>query len=186
MGTKIPNSTKPAGRCEQDFGNLKKTENMKKITILFALFISIVGYSQTYKLYQTDNIHNQLKLNTKTGQVYQIQDDGQTFLVREAETPNNEKENRYVLQKTKNIWTFLLLDKSTGKLWQCQFSASSVKDILSVAINTIDLTNSEDGEFTLQPMTSMYQFYLTNQKTGEMWMVQWTTKGADYRWIKKL
>ena len=64
---------------------------MKKITILFALFISIVGYSQTYKLYQTDNIHNQLKLNTKTGQVYQIQDDGQTFLVREAETPNNEK-----------------------------------------------------------------------------------------------
>lgn len=173
-------------RYVEDFDNRKKTENMKKISILFALFIGLFGYSQTYRLYQTDNIHNQLKLNTKTGQVYQIQDDGQTFLVREAETPNNEKENRYILQKTKNIWTFILLDKSTGKLWQCQFSVGNTKDILSVAINTVDLTNAEDGEFTLDPLTSMYQFYLTNQKTGEMWMFQWTTEGAEYRWIKKL
>ena len=94
--------------------------------------------------------------------------------------------NRYILQKTKNIWTFILLDKSTGKLWQCQFSVGNTKDILSVAINTVDLTNAEDGEFTLDPLTSMYQFYLTNQKTGEMWMFQWTTEGAEYRWIKKL
>lgn len=55
-----------------------------------------------------------------------------------------------------------------------------------MAINTVDLTNAEDGEFTLDPLTSMYQFYLTNQKTGEMWMFQWTTEGAEYRWIKKL
>lgn len=73
-------------------------------------------YAQTYQLYQTENIHNQLKLNLKTGEIYQIQSDGQRFLVRSATTPENEKPRRYILQKTENMWTYLLLDKFTGKL----------------------------------------------------------------------
>jgi len=53
---------------------------MKTLLTIFTLFLSFTVHAQTYKLYQTDNIHNQLRLNTKTGEVYQIQDDGQTFL----------------------------------------------------------------------------------------------------------
>ena len=36
-------------------------------------------------------------------------------------------------------------------------------------------------------MVSMYQFYLVNRDTGEMWQFQWSTDSNDnYRWIKKI
>ncbi len=161
---------------------------MKKLLILLALFVlaSISANAQTYKMYQTDNIHNQLRLNTKTGEVYQIQDDGQTFLVRSATTPDNENANRYTLEKTRNIWTFILLDTYTGKLWQCQYSVEGDEYRSSWAINPYTLSNSERSRFTIQPMTSMYQYYLIDEDTGDMWKFQWSTKGDDYRWIEKM
>ena len=66
---------------------------MKKILILlpFILF-TIISNSQTYKLYQTENIYTQLKLNTKTGEIYQIQtNDGQKYLINEGLKTDNEK-----------------------------------------------------------------------------------------------
>lgn len=68
------------------------------------MFVALAVNAQTYKFYQTDNYHNQLRLNTKTGEVYQIQDDGQKFLINDAVTPSNTIENRYLLYKTQNIW----------------------------------------------------------------------------------
>lgn len=159
---------------------------MKEILLIFTLFIGLTINAQTYELYQTENIHNQLKLNTKTGEVIQVQSDGQTFLVHEATTPNNDKPNRYALYKTQNIWTYILLDKFTGKLWQCQYSVESVDYIMSVAINNIALSNTETPKFTIKPMTSMFQFYLIDDDTGEMWKFQWSTKGDDYIWIEKM
>lgn len=87
----------------------EKTLIMKKLLLLFlTLFIFLTSDAQVYKFYQTNNIHNQLKLNTKTGEIYQVQDDGQVFLVCSAVTPDNDKSNRYSLFKTQNIWTFIL------------------------------------------------------------------------------
>ena len=159
---------------------------MKKLSIIFAVFLSFVGSAQTYKLYQTDNINNQLKLNTKTGEVYQVQNDGQTILVHYDTTPDNEKPNRYILYKTKNMWTYILLDKFSGKLWQCQFSVKGTEYISSWKINPYELSSSQSNKFTIQPMTSMFQFYLINDETGEMWQFQWSTKGDEYRWIEKM
>jgi hypothetical protein len=31
----------------------------------------------------------------------------------------------------------------------------------------------------------MFQYYLLNEETGEMWQFQWSTKGDEYRWIEK-
>lgn len=159
---------------------------MKKLIVIFTLFVSFVANAQTYKLYQTDNIHNQLRLNTATGEVYQIQNDGQKFLVHEATTQNNEKPNRYALYKTKNMWTYILLDKFSGKLWQCQYSIEGIEYISSLVINPNELSSSQSNKFTIQPMTSMFQFYLINDETGEMWQFQWSTEGDEYRWIKKM
>lgn len=159
---------------------------MKKLIVIFVLLLSFAGNAQTYKLYQTENINNQLKLNTKTGEVYQVQNDGQTFLVHEATTPNNEKTNRYSLYKTENMWTYILLDKFSGKLWQCQYSVKGVEYITSVVINPDELSSTESNKFTIQPMTSMFQFYLLNEETGETWQFQWSTQGDEYRWIKKM
>lgn len=159
---------------------------MKKLIAIFTLFLSFTANAQTFKLYQTDNIHNQLRLNTATGEVYQIQDDGQRFLVHDATTPNNEKPNRYALYKTENLWTYILLDKFSGKLWQCQYSVQGTEYISSWVINSTELSSSQGNKFSIQPMTSMFQFYLINDETGDMWQFQWSTKGDEYRWIKKM
>lgn len=45
-----------------------------------------------------------------------------------------------------------------------------------------DVSNSV---FTIQPLVSMYQYYLINEQNGDMWMFQWSTSGDEYRWIKK-
>ena len=159
---------------------------MKKLTVIFTLFLSLVSNAQTYKLYKTDNIHNQLRLNTATGEVYQIQNDGQKFLVHEATSPSNEKPNRYALYKTQNMWTFILLDKSSGLIWQCQYSVKGAEYITSVVINPNALSYTQSIKFTIHPMTSMFQYYLINEETGEMWQFQWSTEGDEYRWIKKM
>jgi len=158
---------------------------MKKLLIVIVLLWSPILYAQTYEFYQTENIHNQLRLNSKTGEVYQIQSDGQKFLVHAATTPENEKTGRYILHKTKNMWTYILLDKFTGKLWQCQYSVEGPEYQSSWIINQYDLSSSGKGNFTIQPLTSMFQFYLINDKTGDMWKFQWSTKGDEYRWIEK-
>ena len=159
---------------------------MKRFAFMFALLLGTALSAQTYKLYQTDNIHNQLRLNTKTGEVYQIQTDGQKFIVQYALTIQNTVENRYSLHKTENIWTYILLDTFTGKLWQCQYSVKGADYRFSMEINTQQLSYLDYSKFTVQPMTSMYQFYLINQDNGQMWKFQWSTKGEDYRWIEKV
>jgi len=97
---------------------------MKKLTLYIFIFFGVTSnlYSQSFELYQTQNIHTQLKLNTRTGEVQQIQDDGQKFLVNEGLTPDSKKGDRYSLHKTENLWTFILLDEFSGKLYQIQFS----------------------------------------------------------------
>lgn len=150
------------------------------------MVLSLTTNAQTFKLYQTDNIHNQLRLNTATGEVYQIQSDGQKFLVHEATTPTNENPNRYALHKTENMWTYILIDKFSGKLWQCQYSVKGIEYISSWVINPNELSSSQSNKFTIQPMTSMFQFYLINDETGDMWQFQWSTEGDEYRWIKKM
>ena len=63
-----------------------------------------------------------------------------------------------MLQKTENMWTYILLDKFTGKLWQCQYSVQGADYISSWVINPNELSNSETNKFTIQPLTSMFQF----------------------------
>ena len=43
---------------------------MKKLIVSFALMvITLASYAQVYKMYSTRNYHNQLRLNTMTGEV---------------------------------------------------------------------------------------------------------------------
>lgn len=158
---------------------------MKILLFIACLFLSTNLQAQTYQFYQTDNIHNQLRLNTKTGEVYQIQSDNQRFLIHEAPTPEDSKPNRYELFSTENMWTYILLDTFSGKLWQCQFSVKGPEYMFSIEINPDALSTTEKSKFTIQPLTSMYQYYLINEDNGEMWKFQWTTKGDEYRWIEK-
>ena len=54
---------------------------IRKAILTIAVLIPMLCYSQTYKFYKTQNYHNQLRLNTATGEVKQIQDDGQSWII---------------------------------------------------------------------------------------------------------
>jgi hypothetical protein len=158
---------------------------MKTALTIILFFLSFSVYAQTFRFFPTDNIHNQLRLNTRTGEVMQMQNDGQTFLIHPATTPNNEISNRYMLYGTQNMWTFILLDTFTGRLWQCQFSIRGSQYRASWIINSRTLSTNEFSQFIIQPMTSMFQFLLINEETGERWRFQWSTRGSEYRWIER-
>lgn len=220
---------------------------MKKfISILVLMMIALASYAQSnsvYKMYRTQNYHNQLRLNTMTGEVQQIQDDGQswmicgaretlgdvvgrfclyetqnmwTFIMLDTYTGKNWQVqfsvkgedymfavpiNRYSLAfpaedskwigrfqmfATQNMWTFILLDSYNGKLWQVQYSSQDLDDLMCIPINEYELvSDNEKCIFSIQPLTSMYQYYLINEYTGDIWKFQWSTKGDDYRWIER-
>ena len=192
---------------------------MKKLIVSFALMvITLASYAQVYKMYSTRNYHNQLRLNTMTGEVQQIQDDGQSWIICSAREISGDKESRFCLYETQNMWTFIMLDTYTGKnwqvqfsvkgedymfatqnmwtfilldsyngrLWQVQYSTQDLDNLFCIPINEYELVaNNERCIFSIQPLTSMYQYYLVNDDTGDMWKFQWSTKGDDYRWIER-
>lgn len=87
-----------------------------------------------FKIYQTENIYQLLKLDTKTGKIYQIQ----WSLNKEEEmtlTINSEDlsldggygSGSFELYPTKNMYQFILIDKTDGRTWHVQWGTDSLK-----------------------------------------------------------
>lgn len=83
---------------------------------------------KTYRLFPTENMWTFIKLNTRNGQLWQVQ---YSMKDNRFESPlsltplvekNQEVDNRFTLYKTQNTWTFILLDKIDGRTWQVQWS----------------------------------------------------------------
>lgn len=82
-----------------------------------------------YKLFPTQNMWTFIKLNTRNGEMWQVQYDvqgdnrGEVYL---NFTPlvfkDKEKNGRFTLYPTQNMWTFILLDQIDGRMWQVQWS----------------------------------------------------------------
>ncbi|WP_278820646.1 hypothetical protein [Hoylesella nanceiensis] len=82
-----------------------------------------------YELYSTQNIWTFLKLDTRTGKIWQVQyslesgKQGEWILNDQSLTQNSEGKNgRFQLYPTSNIFNFILLDHSNGKTYQVQWS----------------------------------------------------------------
>ena len=94
-----------------------------------------------YRLFPTENMWTFIKLNTRNGQMWQIQYDVQgnnrvetdLYLVPLVST-KNEMNNRFTLYPTQNFYTFILLDQLDGKVWQVQWST----DIMNRGIIPIE------------------------------------------------
>lgn len=129
---------------------------MKKLSLLIIIALTIiVSYSRaqtntqttssdntvtdkpTYRLFPTTNLYNFIKLNTRNGEMWQVQwstDSDKRFvtnlnlvsLVGKAE----EKNGRFTLSPTQNINTFLLIDQLDGRVWQVQWSIDPEKRIV--------------------------------------------------------
>jgi hypothetical protein len=98
----------------------------------------------TCRIFRTQNIYTLLRLDTRTGMVWQVQwGDGdhrfiapisKTLLTTGSSTnPTTLKPGRFTLSPTKNIYTFVLLDQEDGRIWQVQWGSND-KERFIVAI----------------------------------------------------
>jgi len=124
------------------------------ITFIFVLFATISFAQSTsqpptqnistdsnvvYRLFSTRNIYTFIKLNTRNGQMCQVQWDTKS---NQFETPislttriskEDETNGRFFLYPTTNIYNFILLDQIDGRVWQVQWS-TEVKDRMVIPI----------------------------------------------------
>lgn len=82
-----------------------------------------------YRLFPTTNIYNLIKLDTRNGKMWKVQwnaDFDKRFTSDINTIPfvakEDEKNGRFILQATLNIFTFILLDQIDGRTWQVQWS----------------------------------------------------------------
>lgn len=81
----------------------------------------------------------------------------------------------YELYRTDNMWTFLKLETSTGKIWQVQYAVGD-GDAFQVVLNDISLAfdgMETAGRFKLHPTDNIYNFLLLDTHTGSVWQAQW-------------
>lgn len=85
----------------------------------------------TYRLFATKNIYTFIKLNTRNGQMWQVQwstkdNQFQTTLSDISRVEKDEEKNgRFFLYPTTNIYNFVLLDQIDGRAWQVQWSTEA-------------------------------------------------------------
>ncbi|WP_413669382.1 hypothetical protein ACEN9X_05125 [Mucilaginibacter sp. Mucisp86] len=82
-----------------------------------------------YRIFPTTNIYNLIKLDTRNGKMWKVQWNAETekrFTSDINSTPfvakDDEKNGRFILQATPNIFTFILLDQIDGRTWEVHWS----------------------------------------------------------------
>lgn len=87
-----------------------------------------------YKLYQTENIYTLLQLDTKTGMIEQVQwsleskNEGSVSINSDDLTYGyGYGSGSFELYPTKNMYQFILLDKTNGKKWHVQWGMEDSK-----------------------------------------------------------
>lgn len=87
-----------------------------------------------YKMYQTENIYTFLELDTKTGKVKQVQwslesDNEGTWIINGNDLSFGEGygSGSFELYPTKNLYQFLLIDKTDGRKWHIQWGMGDNK-----------------------------------------------------------
>ena len=111
--------------------SIRSSLSEKDILTYIALYTK---NEENYKMYPTQNMWTFLKLDTRTGKVWQVQysvnsDTHGQVIVNDTDFTfgTNDKAGRFELYPTQNMYNFLLLDKSTGMVAQIQWSMNADK-----------------------------------------------------------
>ena len=93
-----------------------------------------LSLKERYKLYPTQNMYNFLLLDTKTGQIEQIQwsmkpenEIHSTINSVDLTYGQGYGSRSFELIPTQNMYTFLLVDKTTGRIWHVQWGLENSK-----------------------------------------------------------
>ena len=110
------------------FSQEKKTEVEYLDSIVTQISDINMGYliSGRYKMYQTDNIYNLLKLDTATGKIDQVQwsldsDNEGSVTINSESLTIYPRPGLFELYPTKNMYQFILLNKDNGWMWHVQW-----------------------------------------------------------------
>ena len=81
---------------------------------------------------------------------------------------------RYKMYSTSNMWTFLKLDTSNGRVWQVQWSLDEEKRMeVDLSLRNLALEGQEvNGRFELYSTTNIYNFVLLDKELGKVYQVQ--------------
>ncbi|QIL38327.1 hypothetical protein G7074_02950 [Pedobacter sp. HDW13] len=92
-----------------------------------------------YRLFSTRNMYTFIKLNTRNGQMWQVQWGTESKYRFESTlsdvsqvSPAEEKNGRFFLYPTTNTYNFILLDQVNGKSWQVQWGKEGEKMVLRI------------------------------------------------------
>lgn len=125
------------------------------ITLIFALFATISFAQSTsettrqniptdsavaYRLFSTQNMYTFIKLDTRNGQMWQVQwstkGSQYRFETTLSDVPlvnkDEEKNDRFFLYPTTNIYNFILLDQVDGRTWQVQWGKEGERAVIRI------------------------------------------------------
>ena len=134
---------------------------MKKIKILLIMVISttnLVAYAQLkkdvpnkivetkqeyktsiYQLFPTQNMYTFIKLDTRNGEMWQVQwytESKSRFTTTLSDIPlvnkDEEQNGRFFLYPTTNIYNFILLDQVDGRTWQVQWGKEEDRAVIPI------------------------------------------------------
>lgn len=105
------------------------------------------------------------------------------FLVSCNESNTVKETPRFRVYKTENIFTTLLLDTRTGRLWQTQYSLDDKHFEGTTPISTEAHASATDpnGRFVLTKTHNMWTYILADTKTGALWHCQFSIKDDESR-----
>ena len=94
----------------------------------------------TYRLFSTRNMYTFIKLDTRNGKMWQVQWSNKGSEYRFESTlsdisrvnKDEEKNGRFFLYPTTNIYTFILLDQIDGRTWQVQWGKEDERLVIRI------------------------------------------------------
>lgn len=129
---------------------------MKKLISIFLLLLAAISFAQnisevpiqnistdnnvTFRLFSTRNMYTFINLNTRNGQMWQVQWDTKGNQIKtplsltSRVSSDDEINGRFFLYPTANIYNFILIDQNDGRVWQVQWSAEA-KNRIVIPIN---------------------------------------------------
>lgn len=121
--------TKSARSIQRSDSILSRVDSLIQATNMWLEQIELDNsLKNRYKIYPTDNIYTLLQLDTKTGMIEQVQwslessNEGSVTINGEDLTSGyGYGSNSFELYPTKNMYQFILLDKTTGRKWHVQW-----------------------------------------------------------------
>ncbi len=81
---------------------------------------------------------------------------------------------RFKVYKTQNMWTVLLLDTRTGRLWQAQYTIAKDGVRGSAPVSDVAQADGPDGRFSLTLTDNIWNSVLVDSQTGKLWQCQFS------------